>query len=450
MAIRIVKKDTRELFDNARKTYLSASVAAAATTLTVRSIKEFAIDQVLCIGEPGNENSEIVKTHASTAPSASTITLAAGVTYAHPIDTPVYWIDYDQVEFSHAATVAGSKSVLATENIEADAQETIHKESTQTDGFFFTRYKNSIGTTYSDYSDGEPYAGYDEDTVFAIKDRAMEEMGLEFNDKITSEWLNKRLWQARRIVHNKIKRWSWRQSFNTDLGNVVAGDYRVAMPTDIKDPNTNKDVMGFRIGTTDNLKYVTKKEIDMDWQGVSRTTLGSAYTTADGTITLTDSRDFPESGTLEFPDGDTVEYSANAESTGVLTVSTAGSSNHSDEALVYANVSFTLPTKYTIWNGYIYFNYPIDEDYEDENYWIDYYKMLTEYDTDGDELDEPEFDFYVNYLKWAIKGKQSEGQVGVEDKDYQLFMLGLSDLVRKETSGQEINLIPDCDYGDDD
>ncbi|GAG20782.1 unnamed protein product, partial [marine sediment metagenome] len=118
-------------------------------------------------------------------------------------------------------------------------------------------------------------------------------------------------------------------------------------------------------------------------------------------------------------------------------------SNHSADVNVYQNATFGLPTKYTIFQGYIYFNCVIDADYVDQNYWSDYYKALTEYDSDADELDEPEFDFYVNYLKWAIKVKQSQGEIGIEDKDYQLFIAGVADLVRKEFLGQEIRLVPD-------
>lgn len=447
MAITPVLNSSQNIFESARKTYLSADAAAASTTLTVQSIKEFAINQILCIGELGNEQSEIVKTHASSAPASSTITLVTGgVTFAHSIDEIVYIIPYDQVEFSHATTATGTKTVMSTKDIEADEKETRYNDSTYSTGYYFSRYKNSIDSTYSDYSDAIPVAGYNENTVFSIKDRALEEMGEEISDEITHSWLNQRLWKARRIVYAKQKRWSWMQSFNTDLGDVVAGDYRVAVPTDLQDPNTNKNIMGLRIGNSDNLRYVTKQEIDTAWQGVNQTTLAAAYTVTDATITLTNSRDFPDSGTLQFPDGDTVEYSANVESTGVLTVSTDGSSNHSDEALVYENVSFSMPTRYTVYDGYIYFDYPINEDYEDENYWIDYYKMLTEYDSDADELDEPEFDFYSNYLKWAIKVKKSKGDVGMDDEDYKLFMSGIQDLIGKEESGQEINLVPEVEH----
>ncbi|GAG36059.1 unnamed protein product, partial [marine sediment metagenome] len=88
-AITPVGAVNQELFTDARKTYLTAAVAAAGTSLTVQSIKEFAINQILCIGELGEEETEIVKTHASTTPTGTTITLVTGgVTFAHAINTP--------------------------------------------------------------------------------------------------------------------------------------------------------------------------------------------------------------------------------------------------------------------------------------------------------------------------------------------------------------------------
>jgi len=105
MAITPIGNISQELFENARYTYLSAAVSASGESLTVQSINKFAVNQILFIGELGDEKSEIVKTHASTAPSGTTITLVSGgVTYDHPIDTKVYIIDYDQVVFYHSTS----------------------------------------------------------------------------------------------------------------------------------------------------------------------------------------------------------------------------------------------------------------------------------------------------------------------------------------------------------
>jgi len=339
---------------------------------------------------------------------------------------------------------------MATNDIEADALETIYKDSTYTTGYYFVRFKNSIDSTFSGYSDPIPVGGYADNTVFKIKERALEELGLDISENLTHDWLNRRLWAGRRIVHQKRKRWSWRQQFDYDLGNIATGDYRVAMPTDIADDNTNRDVMGFRISVNENMTPVTKREMDDEWEGTARTTLASAYTVGDGTITLDDSRDLEDSGSIEI-DEDTIEYSANNRSTGVLTVSTDGSSNHSANVNVYQNVSFTLPTKFTIYEGYVYFNYPIASDYNGMNYWMDYYRTLTAYDSDADVLDEPEYDFYTSWLKYCIKKKQDPKNVKMKtDDDYQAFLVGISDLIMKETTGQEIQFIPDISHLDED
>ena len=117
------------------------------------------------IGELGNEQTEIIKTHSSTAPTGSTITLASNLVFSHLQGAKVYIIDYDQIEFSHADTEAGTKTVLSTENIEADSIQTIYKDSTESAGYYFVRYKNSIDSSYSDYSDPIPYEGFGANTV---------------------------------------------------------------------------------------------------------------------------------------------------------------------------------------------------------------------------------------------------------------------------------------------
>ena len=73
--------------------------------------------------------------------------------------------------------------------------------------------------------------------------------------------------------------------------------------------------------------------------------------------------------------------------------------------------------------------------------------MLTEYDSEGDELDEPEFDFYVSYLKFKIKQRQSQGKLVLnKDADGLEYLDGLADLIRKEVSGQTILFQPDIEH----
>lgn len=441
----------KNLARDKKATYLSADATLGTETLTAQSITGFAINQILLIGEFGDETAEIIKTHAATAPTGSTITLASNLAFNHPQDTKVYILDYDQVEISHAATEAGAKSVLATENIQADQKHTQYNDSTASSGYYFLRFKNSIETTYSEYSDPVPFADFADNSVFAIKKAALESIGEKTDEVITDDWLNRVLWKLRREYHNAAGKRPFRRRYNYDLGNITTGIYRIAVPSDLENPSTGENVYGVRIGNNANLAWMDKKEFDREWQDVAHSTLASDYAIVDGTITITDSRDFDESGSITIAD-DVIEYSANAESTGILTISTAGNEAHTAGVDVWQNASFGLPTKYAIFPdatgvNYIYFDKPISSDYADQNIFIDYYRTLVEYNSDADILDEPKFDFYINGLAFEIKKRRDKGKIDIStDSDFMLYRDGLKQVLATEYNGQSVYFTPAIDH----
>lgn len=151
MAIRKIIKSHMELVDDPQLTYLTATAVGGTTsTLTVVSNSEIVENQILLIGEFGQERSEIVKTHATDAATGTTdIILTAAATYSHPVDTPVYIVDYNQIKFAHATTATGTKTVLGTEGVEADNTQTIYKDKTKNSGFYFKKYYNSISAAFT-------------------------------------------------------------------------------------------------------------------------------------------------------------------------------------------------------------------------------------------------------------------------------------------------------------
>ena len=439
--------DNTILTKDKKDTYLSADVSSGASTITVQSITGFAIDQILLISEIEQEKTEIIKTHASTSPTGTTITLASNLIFDHPQDTKVYIIDWDQVEISWASTTTGTKSVLDTIDIQVDQKETLYDETTKSSGYYFTRFKNTIDTIYSSYSDAVPYAGYADNTVFMIKKRALDSIDETIGELITHEFLNEALWQGRREYHDAIGKRPFRRIFNKDIGNVTTGMFKIAAPSDLEDSSSGRNLYGIRIGTEMNMSKYDKKEWDQDFRGIPRTTLASDYAVVDAAITLTDSRDFDESGTIDI-DGDTIEYSANNESTGELTVSTAGDSAHSEDDTVLQNANYGLPTKFVVFtsadgSNYIFFNYCVHSDYVDQNVYGDYYKTVTAYDSDADVLDEPEFDMFVPYLAYRIK-KKKEPKLRIDkDSDYLLWITRKSSALKNEYLGTEIKFVPD-------
>ena len=115
--------DQTSLITNAlEETFLTADIAAASSTITVASINGLAVNQILIINPFSERNGEIILTHASSAPSGTTVTLKAATTtaFAHYAGEKVFRIEFDQVETSQATTATGSKTVLATSNLQGD------------------------------------------------------------------------------------------------------------------------------------------------------------------------------------------------------------------------------------------------------------------------------------------------------------------------------------------
>src|SRR3990167_3273298 len=157
------------LIDNAiEATFLSADMAVG-TVVTVRNQNGFhaTTNQPIVIGTLGSEITELVESTTSTAPS--TITLASTSVFAHYAGDPVYLIKYNQIEFSHATTLTGSKTVLTANSglysITPSKFVFVLDETEFTSGYYFARFKESVGGTFSGYSDGIQYGTWDRASV---------------------------------------------------------------------------------------------------------------------------------------------------------------------------------------------------------------------------------------------------------------------------------------------
>ena len=169
----LLKGYHRELTKDYEKTFLTASVAAAGVTLTVKAVdtNAWADNDWIIVGEIGTKTSEILQINGATADGTSlTVDNAGsgGARYAHSIDEPVYRVAYNQVEFSMAATIGGSKTTLTTAEIQPDDLFTRYEDTTNTTGFGFIRFKNSLTSAFSVYSIGVPYTGYPPKALFKI------------------------------------------------------------------------------------------------------------------------------------------------------------------------------------------------------------------------------------------------------------------------------------------
>lgn len=427
------------------ETYLTAESASGASTLTAKSISDFAIDQILLIGDLGDENSEIIKTHGSTTPTGTTITLAATLVKTHGPYTKIRVMLYDQVEVSHADTKTGAKSVLNTIDIQPESLETRYDDSAESAGFFFTRFKETIGGTFSSYSDPIPYDGFDANTVsFAINYALKRNKLVTFTGSIDYQFCIDEVNSCLLFVTGKLKGWSKLLILNEIIGQTTRGINRISLPSDIWENRGNKSIQDVRIGEGNQLTYLIWSEFERQMKGAIKTQVTTQASAGDITLEIDNSYDFGETGTVNvYISGIlyTISY------TGVTRSATAGILT-GVPASGDGSITVTIPIGTNVWygedqgepkfysidsDGYLQFWPFTSSTYKNKNVYMDYYTGPTEIDSDADTLDLFRYDAIKNWLTWAIRSQlNNDGKRDFTDGDYIQFSQILNDYIRAE------------------
>ena len=210
----------RTLTQNRAKTYLTAAVAVAGTTLTVKAVDttEWANNDWIIVGEIGTPTAEVLQVNGAVSDGTSlTIDNAGsgGARFAHSVDEPVYRIDYNQVRYSRGTTTVGSASTtLTTAELQPDNFETRYEDTANDTGYGFVRFYNSFTGALSPYSDAIPYDGQSQRSLAKMIDKVRslcDERDDEFltdseiidgiNDK-QRDILNERLWTFNEVEYS--------------------------------------------------------------------------------------------------------------------------------------------------------------------------------------------------------------------------------------------------------
>jgi hypothetical protein len=428
------------LQDPLAQTYLTNDFAASNGVLTVQNITGFAVNQILFIGNIGNGNSEIIPTHVSTAPVSGTITLNTSTVQAHSNSDYVRAIPFDQVEISKASTLTGTKTVLTTMSLDV-LEETVYNDTTLVSGYYFARFKNSVTSAFSDYSDGCPVGSYAINTARYIIDSALAEINKKVDNLFTNEFGFMQINNCQTEVLKELKRWSWMKVYGATYPASV-GTWRVALPSDIDDTNTNKSIENLKIGDTGNLTWVDKGQWNNLTTGVYWTTLASTLSIGASTVTLSTSNDFDASGTITIG-GSTLTYTANSKTTGVLTLSAVSTVTFPAGQDVFQHVNEGTPAYVTYFDGYLW-HYPVlDATYDGMNYTMDYYSQLTPITSDTDTIVVPDPILVKEYLIWKYLRRMNNGQEDdASSYAYQNYEKHLAKLKKTEVSGVRIVMKP--------
>ncbi len=425
------------------RTFLTVNTASGVTSFTVKNITSFADDQILVVGEFGNEGAEIV--YVSGTPSGSTLSLSTATLFPHSASSPIIVIDFDQVEFSHAVTKTDSKTTLATVNMVVDTPDfTRYNDTTYTTGYYFIRFKNSITSVYSDYSDPIPVNGYGLFTARAIIDDALEQINKSTSETLSDSFAFQQIDNCQTECLSEYKRWSFMQSFDNIIGQLSTGSWKVAIPADLDDENTNKSIFQLRVGAQQKLTWVDKAKFDEFLIGVSYSTLSVILNVGDATMTLTDSGDFDATGTVTVG-AYTYDYTANDTSTGVLTLSAVvpASEGQAVGADVFQGATTGLPNYWTIYGGHIYYLPLTASTYDDRNLYMDYYTKQIRITTDATEIVLPDPTLVSYYLQWKFlkklnNGVENEGSLQAKSN----FQASLAKMKQKEVLGTTFKFRP--------
>mgnify|MGYP001580893416 CR=1 FL=1 len=433
-------------------TYITSASAAAATTLTVRDNAGFSNSlggDMLLIGNFGDEQAEIKEVDgAITAGTSLTVTAA---TFAHPINTPVRKIIFDQIEiYGNSSASSSGSTLITTINIDVSSPYTEYIVTGTTYAFYGIRGIRSTATTYQGgYSDFIAAAGFSTDTVGFLIQQAFDACGEQIRPegRFSRQWAYDQIFLGEQDIAKELKQWSWLQEFEYDAGNITLGMRSVALPTDIDDDNTSKSILGLRIGKDVNLTYVSKSEYEYLFQDVAYTTVATTYAAGATTIVLTDSRDFDASGSFNVYTGtsiDDISYTTNTKSTSTITGVTDNDSGGTALEPVWQGEPQGKPSRYTIYEGSVYFDTVPDNTANliGLNIWLDYYKKVTRVNTDGDSISVPDAYCVQLWLESMIKKHKSGGMIDPNDSSYIGYLQRKKRLIDNEISGQKMSLVP--------
>jgi hypothetical protein len=379
------------------KTFLTAPHTAAGTTLTVADNTNFdytsSKGDYLVFGEVGDSKAEEATVN-NTVTRGTSLTIANSTKFSHEINTPITVTRERGIKIYGAATDGGTGTLIASVDAItspiADAVmiqwEKAYTEYTlistdTTYAYYFVKFTD--GTTDSSASDYVLAAGLAYNTVEEVVYGALKKCNAKIDADpdglITREWLLE--------VANDFQDEVTNHQMTTPEGNKLAKDWSFELFEEINTltitENENKYALS---GLTADLKYDSSKEailnirlgqkildyydIDEYDEGMEDNIRGIttvATAVGDTTMTLSDTYEFAENGTV-YIGGDAVTYTTNTESTGVLSgIPSSGTGSitaiNAVGTTVWQGISPGDPSKYTIFGGYILLDIPPSDEW---------------------------------------------------------------------------------------
>jgi hypothetical protein len=422
-----LKLRTDRIIKYCPKTNLNVYAAAGATALSVLSNVKFAgTNKYLFIGTPGYENSEIVTYTSNT--TNQTINCGA-LKFDHPVGTPIYLIQANQVKFNHATTIAGSYSIIGSAvDLDPESEFTILEDTSNSTGYSKAKWYNSgASADYGAFHEIIRYTGDDRKTRGFVKQVALDDVNATIDGvQITEDFLNNAVTEVDGRIRERKHNWKEETSELATAG--VIGKTLYDVSSYIKDSVTIKSIL---------FAYMGDHEITPVNRDIFQSRIGSAVKAAltvavalvDVTITLDSSTDLEDAGDILIG-GDTISYTANNRTTGVLSGVTGITAIHSIGDEVWQGAETGEPEVLTVVDGYLKVYPLINESKDAKLIKIVYSKVFTPITLDSDELGFPPH-LYIDWLEYRISRRKG-------DKDF-IDLLKIFDTDLMRATGKDIS-----------
>lgn len=465
MPVRRIYADISELFHGAETLVLDDDASAGASTITVKNITGAAINNILFFRTPGSESAEIVATHASTAPTGTTVTLASTLVRAHPRGTIVYIIRANQVRFFHSATEVDANSddsslsaLAAAQNIDPTLIRNIYDDTAQTSGYYYFRFQDSINSVNLLYSAAIPWnidtLQFAENEVGFILEFVRTKLDHDWDERFSKDTAMQEINACLRFIQGKLKRFASYLVPDYVLGQTRRGVFEYDLPADIYDPDTNKSILQVRLSRAYRpLTMLDEKEFDRLLDDVAHTKVRTQPSVGAVTLEIDNSYDFDDDGTVHVYTSNTLDeisYTGVTRSAtaGVLTgVPGSGDSSieaaHAVDTDVWQGEQEGEPRYGNVRDGKLRIWPLASAQFVNRNIEMDYYEEVQKVDSENDTIDVRRYDMVKYWLLWQGKAYwRNDGKADAQDSDYLLFAGILRDMIRTHLSGQKFKMIP--------
>lgn len=426
---------TLPFMEGTLETYVTADVSAGATSLTVKDNARFQNNDYIVLGT--GQQSEIVKVGA--APTyGSTLTIGA-TTFAHGVGTKVTLIRYNQVAIygSTSSTDAAPTIIGSAENLDVRRGYNEIKASTAY-AYYYARFYNSQTTTYSAYSDSIAATGLTAKARGEIKREFLSIYNEKIDDLITEDWINRSINRWQRELAKRRNMWSClHEESNIE---TVQDQQAYALPSNLQEGSDSiMSVKFYNQPPLTRIDHGIFNQITHDYVG---STLSADVALIDVAISITDTSDFADSGTVNIQ-GDEITYTAKTSTQ--ITGVTGITATHTSGDEVWQTRTAGQPNSYYVDGATLYLDPMPDSSSADRNIYLDYWKRFDDLVDDQDEtvFGYPENCYY--YLNWqlAIRRKLPVNEQAIRQ---QIWREDLEERVVDDPDVEEIRLQPQDIY----